>query len=70
MLLYEQKVHVAQQKFRGGEAWLKYDEGFRAKMQTWPIIDWDHQNVVGFVECMVTAREGLETQAVLSFLQG
>ncbi|KAJ1158278.1 hypothetical protein NDU88_010971 [Pleurodeles waltl] len=60
LFLNEQKIQAAQLKYQG-EAWLKYNEGFRAKMLMWHIIDWDPQDVAGFTEHMVTAQERVES---------
>ncbi|KAJ1166026.1 hypothetical protein NDU88_006437 [Pleurodeles waltl] len=38
LFLHEQKVHEAHLKYQG-DAWLRYDEGFREKVQTWPITE-------------------------------
>ncbi|KAJ1206409.1 hypothetical protein NDU88_001814 [Pleurodeles waltl] len=54
----EQSVHAAQLKYQGN-AWLHYDEWFREKMQTWPAIEWDQQDVEGLTNHMVDAREGM-----------
>lgn len=56
--LYEQKIHEAQQQYQG-EAWVQYDEGFREKMQVWPVMEWDCQDMEGFTRHMVAAREGV-----------
>lgn len=58
LILYEQKVHDAQLKYQG-DAWLKYDEGLRQKMQTWPVMEWNCQDMEGFTTHMVAAREDM-----------
>ena len=57
LFLYEQKIHNAKSTYPR-DAWLRYDEAFRKKMQTWPVIEWDCQDVSGYTETMVPAKEG------------
>ena len=58
LFLYEKKIHAAYSKYPG-DASHTYDEGFRKKMQTWPGIEWDCQDVSGFTETMVSAKDGM-----------
>ncbi|KAJ1146057.1 hypothetical protein NDU88_012339 [Pleurodeles waltl] len=54
--LYEAKIHEAQRQF-SGEAWLEYDKGFRLKMQGHPDMEWDEEDVSGYMHKMMVARE-------------
>ncbi|KAJ1104656.1 hypothetical protein NDU88_002066 [Pleurodeles waltl] len=54
--LYESKIHEAQRQFTG-EAWLDYDKGFRLKMQAHPDMEWDEEDVAGYMHKMMIARE-------------
>ncbi|KAJ1115414.1 hypothetical protein NDU88_003638 [Pleurodeles waltl] len=54
--LYEAKIHEAQRQFTG-EAWLEYDKGFRLKMQGHPDMEWDDEDVAGYMHKMMVARE-------------
>ncbi|KAJ1100332.1 hypothetical protein NDU88_005418 [Pleurodeles waltl] len=54
--LYESKIHEAQRQF-SGEAWLDYDKGFRLKMQAHPDMEWDEEDVAGYMLKMMVARE-------------
>ncbi|KAJ1193457.1 hypothetical protein NDU88_002755 [Pleurodeles waltl] len=54
--LYESKIHEAQRQF-AGEAWLDYDKGFRLKMQAHPDMEWDEEDVAGYMHKMMIARE-------------
>ncbi|KAJ1188466.1 hypothetical protein NDU88_005227 [Pleurodeles waltl] len=54
--LYESKIHQAQRQFTG-DAWLEYDKGFRLKMQAHPDMEWDEEDVAGYMHKMMIARE-------------
>ncbi|KAJ1129489.1 hypothetical protein NDU88_007857 [Pleurodeles waltl] len=54
--LYESKIHKAQRQFTG-DAWLDYDKGFRLKMQAPPDMEWDEEDVAGYMHKMMIARE-------------
>ncbi|KAJ1151647.1 hypothetical protein NDU88_004427 [Pleurodeles waltl] len=54
--LYESKIHEAQRQFTG-EAWLDYDKGFRLKMQAHPDMEWDEEDMEGYMHKMMIARE-------------
>ncbi|KAJ1119889.1 hypothetical protein NDU88_008073 [Pleurodeles waltl] len=54
--LYESKIHEAQRQF-SGEALLDYDKGFRLKMQAHPDMEWDEEDVAGYMHKMMVARE-------------
>ncbi|KAJ1145928.1 hypothetical protein NDU88_012211 [Pleurodeles waltl] len=54
--LYESKIHEAQRQF-SGEAWLDYDKGFRLKMQAHPDMEWDEEDVAGYMHKMMVVRE-------------
>ncbi|KAJ1160048.1 hypothetical protein NDU88_000550 [Pleurodeles waltl] len=54
--LYESKIHEAQRQF-AGDAWLDYDKGFRLKMQAHPEMEWDEEDVAGYMHKMMVARE-------------
>ncbi|KAJ1138685.1 hypothetical protein NDU88_005066 [Pleurodeles waltl] len=54
--LYESKIHEAHRQF-SGEAWLDYDKGFRLKMQAHPEMEWDEEDVEGYMHKMMVARE-------------
>ncbi|KAJ1116835.1 hypothetical protein NDU88_005040 [Pleurodeles waltl] len=54
--LYESKIHEAHRQF-SGEAWLDYDKGFRLKMQAHPDMEWDEEDVAGYMHKMMVARE-------------
>ncbi|KAJ1187413.1 hypothetical protein NDU88_004189 [Pleurodeles waltl] len=54
--LYESKIHKAQRQFTG-DAWLDYDKGFRLKMQAHPDMEWDEEEVAGYMHKMMIARE-------------
>ncbi|KAJ1150079.1 hypothetical protein NDU88_002877 [Pleurodeles waltl] len=54
--LYESKIHEAQRQF-SGEAWLDYDKGFRLKKQAHPDMEWDEEDVAGYMHKMMVARE-------------
>ncbi|KAJ1204302.1 hypothetical protein NDU88_008081 [Pleurodeles waltl] len=54
--LYESKIHEAHRQF-SGDAWLDYDKGFRLKMQAHPEMEWDEEDVEGYMHKMMVARE-------------
>ncbi|KAJ1104800.1 hypothetical protein NDU88_002209 [Pleurodeles waltl] len=54
--LYESKIHEAHRQF-SREAWLDYDKGFRLKMQAHPDMEWDEEDVAGYMHKMMVARE-------------
>ncbi|KAJ1143713.1 hypothetical protein NDU88_010018 [Pleurodeles waltl] len=54
--LYESKIHEAHRQF-SGDAWLDYDRGFRLKMQAHPEMEWDEEDVEGYMHKMMVARE-------------
>ncbi|KAJ1112658.1 hypothetical protein NDU88_000919 [Pleurodeles waltl] len=54
--LYESKIHEVQRQFTG-DAWLDYDKGFRLKMQAYPDMEWDEEDVAGYMHKMMIARE-------------
>ena len=57
MFLYGiKKIHAAYSKYPG-DAWHTYDEVFRRKMQAWPEISWDCQDITGFTETVVPAKD-------------
>ncbi|KAJ1185733.1 hypothetical protein NDU88_002520 [Pleurodeles waltl] len=54
--LYESKIHEAHRQF-SREAWLDYGKGFRLKMQAHPDMEWDEEDVAGYMHKMMVARE-------------
>ncbi|KAJ1174228.1 hypothetical protein NDU88_006050 [Pleurodeles waltl] len=58
LYLHEQRMRKARQNYQRA-AWLHYDEGFRKKMQTWPVTEWDQNDVEVFTNNMVAARKGV-----------
>ncbi|KAJ1152467.1 hypothetical protein NDU88_005242 [Pleurodeles waltl] len=54
--LYESKIHEAHRQF-SGDAWLDYDKGYRLKMQAHPEMEWDEEDVEGYMHKMMVARE-------------
>ncbi|KAJ1180725.1 hypothetical protein NDU88_005942 [Pleurodeles waltl] len=54
--LYESKIHEAQRQLKG-DAWLDYDKCFRLKMQVHPDMEWDEEDVAGYMHKMMIARE-------------
>ncbi|KAJ1135207.1 hypothetical protein NDU88_001652 [Pleurodeles waltl] len=54
--LYESKIHEAQRQFTG-DAWLDYDKDFRLKMQAHPDIEWDEEDVAGYMQKMMITRK-------------
>ncbi|KAJ1117044.1 hypothetical protein NDU88_005244 [Pleurodeles waltl] len=53
--LYESKIHKAQRQFVAN-AWLDYDKGFRIKMRAHPDMEWDQEDVAGYMHKMMIAR--------------
>ncbi|KAJ1084472.1 hypothetical protein NDU88_004619 [Pleurodeles waltl] len=54
--LYESKIHETQREFTG-DAWLDYEKGFRLKMQAHLDIEWDEEDVTGYMQKIMIARE-------------
>ncbi|KAJ1097909.1 hypothetical protein NDU88_003025 [Pleurodeles waltl] len=54
--LYESKIHAAQRQFTVC-TWLDYDKGFRLKIQAHSDMEWDEEDVAGYMHKMMIAGE-------------
>ncbi|KAJ1118851.1 hypothetical protein NDU88_007038 [Pleurodeles waltl] len=53
--LFESKINEAQRQF-AGDAWIDYNNGFRLRMQTRLDMEWDEEDVAGYMHKMMIAR--------------